>query len=118
MTDQIKSTTPGPWLVNWHDVTIGGRTIKNAICVEKPPTPAHYNVIAVCGTEDAEEANTAKANAALISIAPEMLECLIAIQETALMDMENGCNGLHSEPINAMISAVLAKLANEAGEEI
>jgi hypothetical protein len=101
------NTTPGPWIVSTTNEAILSRP---SICVKSVKT---NEVIAVTGHE--YFGDCAIANAALIAIAPEMLDALIAIQETAQMDIATGENGIHSRPINELISEVFAKLANEAG---
>jgi hypothetical protein len=101
--------TPGPWIVTTSNVSLLDHA---SICVRSLKT---NTLVAITGTEAASNKDTVTANAALISIAPDMLDALIAIQESALMDMETGENGIHSRPINELISAVFAKLANEAG---
>lgn len=101
--------TPGPWIVTTSNVSLLDHA---SICVR---SLKNNQLVAITGTEGAVNVATVTANAALISIAPEMLDALIAIQEAALMDMETGANGIHSEPVNELISAVFAKLANEAG---
>jgi len=92
-------TTPGPWIVNSHGI-IEVHKIDNE--------HGNRKCIAICDVSDIPN-EEAFANAALISIAPDMLEALIAIQEAAQMDM------LDAESIEKMISDVFAKLANEAG---
>jgi len=94
------STTPGPWIVttsNYAIATIVVKAIRSNL------------TIAVVGVEGKPETNMYRANAALMSIAPDMLEALIAIQESA------PAGTLNPEAIDLMISDVLAKLANEAG---
>jgi hypothetical protein len=65
-------------------------------------------LVAVCGMEGTAYEAESIANAALIAIAPEMLEALIAIQEAAMT------NQLNAENVEQLISDVFAKLANEA----
>jgi hypothetical protein len=105
------NVTPGPWIVMTHNLTINNQLFGNAIVIQKSEHTAEKDYfIALCGQDDGNEyASEAMANAALISIAPDMLEALIAIQEAARMDM------LDEESITKLISDVFAKLANEAG---
>jgi hypothetical protein len=96
-------TTAGPWYVstmnyiqNQHDV----------ICVKGPQDV----IVSVNGVKGQYFADEAMANAALIAIAPEMLDALIAIQETSRM-----VDSIPSASVNTLISDIFAKLANEAG---
>lgn len=111
----MKSTTPGPWIV-------AGTTLKmfengNA-SVYVVRADDQHKVVAIVGAKcpgDLESAiGKTLANAALIAIAPDMMDCLIAIQQTLMSDKEV----IDLEAMNKMISGVFAKLANEAGEEL
>lgn len=96
--------TPGPWIVDTSTKVLGSAVVINADTRE---------IVAVC--VDMEKVDT-MANAALISIAPEMMEALIAVQEAATMAMDGDLQGtLEAAPIAAMISDVFEKLVNEAG---
>jgi hypothetical protein len=105
----IKATTKGEWICTTSaEYVPGGEPVY--IAVASYPTG---QIIAILGSTETEELkNEHMANAALIASAPAMLDALIAIQEAASMNM------LDAESINAMISDVFAKLANEAGEEL
>lgn len=115
MPDTVKTTTPGPWIV-------AGTTLKtfengNA-SVYVVRADDQHKVVAIVGAKypgnlDAAIGKTL-GNAALIAIAPDMLDCLIAIQQTLMSDKDI----INLEDMNAMISGVFAKLANEAGEEL
>lgn len=90
-------TTAGPWIVSitQHILTSPYVCVKSAKDDE---------IIAICGVGGNSDTGTVIANAALIAIAPEMLEALIAIQETT-----------EDESIAELISGVFERLANEAG---
>jgi hypothetical protein len=110
----MKSTTPGPWIV-------AGTTLKTTDNGNASVYVVHaddqYKVIAIVGAKSNDlEAAIGKtlANAALIAIAPDMMDCLIAIQQTLMSDKDV----IDLEAMNEMISGVFAKLANEAGEEL
>lgn len=111
----MKSTTPGPWIV-------AGTTLKtfengNA-SVYVVRADDQHRVVAIVGAKCPGDLGTAigktLANAALIAIAPDMIDCLIAIQQTLMSDKDI----IDLEAMNEMISGVFAKLANEAGEEL
>jgi hypothetical protein len=110
-----KATTPGEWIVTTQKIK--GKSERNShICVVVAGTK---KVIAITGIEGKPNENEAIANAALISIAPGMLEALILIQHAALMQIAApNVDVMNPNAINEMISDLLAKLANEAGEEI
>lgn len=97
------NTTPGPWIVTTSNYAM----LKLVSIVVRSSTT--NEIIAVTGDMGSHGTDTHIANAALISIAPDMLEALIAIQEAAQLDI------LDPELINHLISNVLGKLANEAG---
>lgn len=110
-TQQIKTTTPGPWIVSTN-VIKGSPDRRMMICVVKANNPS--KIVAFTGVEAAEDENESIANAALIAVAPDMLEVLIALQ----MELNTSKDVIDLEAMNAMISDVFAKLANEAGEEL
>jgi len=105
------STTPGPWIVSTN-VIKDSPDRRMMICVVKGEQP--NKIVAFTGVEGATDADESIANAALIAIAPEMLDALIAIQETLMSEKAV----IDLEAINQMISDIFAKLANEAGEEL
>lgn len=105
-TQTTKATSPGEWIVT----TVGGQIV---VVAWDENSTAPQKVIAIFGDEDAPDANEHIANAALLTISKPMLDALIAIQETLMTSKEI----LDLESINRMISEILAKLANEAGEE-
>ncbi|MDX9690774.1 MAG: hypothetical protein RBT70_10025 [Alphaproteobacteria bacterium] len=111
----MKSTTPGPWIV-------AGTTLKTTdngnASVYVVRADDQHKVVAIVGAKCPDDIGAAigktLANAALIAIAPDMIDCLIAIQQTLMSDKEV----VNLEAMNEMISGVFAKLANEAGEEL
>jgi hypothetical protein len=117
MSQLIKMTTPGEWIVTTSDevpmskikvvsVNEHGSIQKDIAIVGK---------ILIDNSTDpltAEEAQ-AMANAALIAIAPDMLDALITIQA----ELNTSKDIIDLEAINEMISNIFSKLANEAGEE-
>ena len=112
MSDQIKATTPGPWIATTNTVK-GIPDRRMMICVACANKPNKI-VALMTGVEGGTDEIESIANAALIAIAPEMLDALIAIQET----LNSSKDVIDLEAMNAMISEVFAKLANEAGEEL
>jgi hypothetical protein len=108
------STTPGPWIVAGTTL----KTTKNGnASVYVVRADDQHKVVAIVGAKSNDlEAAIGKtlANAALIAIAPDMIDCLIAIQQTLMSDKEV----IDLEAMNEMISGVFAKLVNEAGEEL
>lgn len=107
MTEEMLSTTPGPWIVTTQNLL---QRDKAVICVKAGKT-----LIATTGMEGGMigmSESTAIANAALIAIAPDMLDALIEIQQ-AINPEYDGMVDLVE--LNQKISDVLAKLANEAG---
>lgn len=110
MSEQIKATTKGEWIVTTSDKYVpGGEPVYIAVAVAGTD-----QLVAILGAENDDLAHEHIANAALISTAPQMLDTLIAIQETLLTSKQV----IDLESMNAMISDVFAKLANEAGEEL
>lgn len=111
-TNKVKSTTPGEWIVttNRLDQSPDNRT---HICVVVAQNPS--KIIALTGYEGAEDEAESIANAALISVAPDMLEALVTIQQALMHPTESV---IPISEINKMISDVFTKLANEAGEEL
>jgi hypothetical protein len=108
---ETKSPTRGPWIVGTNIVK-GSPDRRIHICVVRAEQP--NKIIALTGIEGAPDEAESIANAALIAIAPDMLEALIAIQETLMTSKQP----IDLEAMNTMISEVFAKLANEAGEEL
>jgi hypothetical protein len=102
--EEIKTTTGGEWIVT--------TTPSGFIAVAQLPT---RKVIAIFGQETDENANEHLANAALFAVSKNMLDALIAIQETIL---DPGAEEIDINVTNEMISTILSKLANEAGEEL
>lgn len=110
-TTNIKLTTPGAWIVGsyirndeHHIAALSAKDVDKAI--------------ALCGLRNAADENESLANAALIACAPDMLDALIAIQETMMTKPAAQFNEADMTAIAEMISDVFAKLANEAGEEL
>jgi hypothetical protein len=101
-----KMITPGQFIVCMN-------VVKNSpdkrvhITVSTNTTPS--KIVALCGFAGTLDESESIANASLFAISKEMLETLIAIQESARMDI------LDPESIEKLISDVFAKLANEAG---
>lgn len=102
------NTTPGPWIVSTSTIK-GSPDRRSHICVMQVAN--NNKMVAFTGFEGELDEAESIANAALIAIAPEMLDALIAIQEFA-----NSRDGIDDEAVNVMISDIFAKLANEAGE--
>jgi hypothetical protein len=103
--------TPGPWIVGTN-VIKGSPDQSEMICVSQADNIK--KIVAITGYAGAHDEAESIANASLIAIAPEMLEALIAIQESAIANI-NGV--LDANPIAALISEIFEKLANEAGQE-
>ena len=105
------NATPGPWIVSED-------TIKNSpdrrvhVCVTQANNQS--KIVALTDYYGENDEAESRANAALIAIAPDMLEALIAIQETAIANLNGTMN---ADPVAAMISDILEKLINEAGIE-
>lgn len=106
-----KQTSPGEWIVSTN-YPKGSTDKRMQICVVVASKPS--KIIALTGYEGAEDEAESIANAALISIAPDMLETLIVIQE----ELNTSKEVINLEAINKLISDVFSKLANEAGEEL
>ena len=104
--EQIFHTTPGPYIV-------GTTKAYNIEFISVVTSARTSKAVALTGVAGAADESESIANAALFAIAPDMLDALIAISETINADVP-----LDVESINAMISDVFAKLANEAGEEV
>lgn len=109
MSEEFKTTTKGEWIVTTSDKYVNGGE-PTYIAVAQAET---NQIIAIVGAEDDELANEHLANAALIAVAPQMLDALIAIQET----LNSSNEVIDLDALNEMISDIFAKLANEAGEE-
>lgn len=116
MSNQIKSTTPGEWIVTEEDDQI--MVVANGLKDQPEMQASIRRVIAVFGDSDSQYAGERLANAALMSISKEMLDALIAIHESARMEISSGVKYMNANAIDEMISEVLSKLANEAGEEL
>lgn len=110
--------TQGPWIV---DDSIDGEVSVIAPWSEHVK-PANTNLFGdyrgghICKIDYVQRVPTkeqAIANAALIAIAPEMLDALIAIQET--INPANDETVVDLVAMNTMISDIFARLANEAG---
>ena len=99
----MMKTSKGPWFVTTMNNTGNSHDV---ICVKGHKD----NVISVNGVLGIFGEQEAMANAALIAVAPDMLDALIAIQETCTM-----AECIQSQPISEMISEIFSKLANEAG---
>lgn len=104
------TTTRGPWIVTTVPAIIGRQ-----IAVISTHENASQQVICILGDEYDPIANEHIGNAALIAIAPDMLDTLIAIQEQLL---DPGAPEVDLNAVNELISNILGKLANEAGEEL
>jgi hypothetical protein len=109
MSEDIKHTTPGPWIVGVGTINVDKR---EHIGVMKAND--HTKIIALTGFAGAPDENESIANAALIAAAPDMLDVLIAVHE----ELNTSKDVIDLTAINEMISGVFAKLANEAGEEM
>lgn len=107
MQTQIKRTSPGEWIVTTNKYG-------QIVVVQLNAHPSNIKTIAVFGGADSELSNEHIANAALLAISKDMLEALIAIQES--LNPANEVVDLIA--MNEMISNIFAKLANEAGEEL
>ncbi len=109
-SQEIKSPTRGEWFVTTSEQYVpDGEPVYIAVAQAET-----NQIIALLGAETDELANEHIANAALIAVAPQMLDALIAIQES----LNSSINVIDLEGMNTMISEVFAKLANEAGEEL
>lgn len=117
MDMSVKQTTPGPWIVTTTDDD-------EIIVVQINKHQSIQKRIALVGQMDVNfdvegdkviysAENEALSNAALIAIAPEMLDALIAIQEAINPAYE--CE-IDLTAMNTMISDVFTRLAIEAGE--
>lgn len=111
MQNQVKANTRGPWIVSTN-VVKGSPDRRVHICVVQATNPS--KIVALTGIEGEPDENESIANAALIAVAPDMIEALIAIQEELMTSKEV----IDLEAMQSMISEVFAKLANEAGEEL
>ena len=106
----IKHTTSGQFIVST-------RTVKDSpdrrvhICVVQADSPG--KIVAMTGFEGAPDEAESIANAALFAVSKDMLDALIAIQETINPAYDGEVDLI---AMNAMISDIFAKLANEAGE--
>lgn len=106
---EIKMTTPGEWIVT---------TIDDGEQIAVVSTNEHGSIqktIAIFGYTDTQDENENLANAALCAVSKDMLDLLIKIQ-TSLLDPS--VEEIDINEINQDISTILAKLANEAGEEL
>ncbi len=101
---EIKMTTPGEWIVSTANMG-------NIVVIVSET----QQVIALFGHIDDANANEHIANAALFAVSKNMLDALIDIQ-TQLIDP--GTDEVDLNAINELNSGILAKLVNEAGEEI
>ncbi len=109
-TTPIKMTTPGEWIVTTSAKYVpGGEPVY--IVVARAETD---QIVAIMGAENDALANEHIANAALLAVAKDMLDALVIIQNKVLDPGEES----DLVEINAMISDIFAKLANEAGEEL
>lgn len=101
---EIKMTTPGEWIVS---TTNNGDIVVIVSDTQK--------IIATFGHIDDANANEHIANAALFAVSKNMLDALIAIQTQAL---DPGTDEVDLIAINELNNSILAKLVNEAGEEL
>jgi len=106
----IKMTTPGEWIVTTSDKYVEGGEPRYIVVAQAQTN----QIIAIMGAENDELANEHIANAALLSVSKDMLDALIVIQNQVLDPGEE----TDLVEINSMISDILSKLANEAGEEL
>lgn len=102
---EVKATSGGEWIVT--------TTESGFIALVQSNT---NKTIAVFGREDDPKANEHIANAALCSVARDMLDLLIEIQQTVINPETDAVTDIIT--INDGISAIFSKLANEAGEEL
>lgn len=112
--NNVKMTSKGQWIVGEYSRPAQNPQRYIAVLSADKPTKA----IALCGISHAHDQNESIANAALIASAPEMLDTLIAIQETMMTTPAEEFTEADMTAIAEMISNVFAKLANEAGEEL
>jgi hypothetical protein len=107
MSNDLKMTTRGEWIVSQLN---DGRIA--VVAIKEDST---QKVIAVTGMVGGDDENEAIANAALMAVAPQMLDVLIEVQNSlaqklididAIMELIAGPEGIYS------------RLANEAGEDL
>jgi hypothetical protein len=103
----IKRPTPGPWIVTTSNLS---KLSHASISVKA--VKSNF-IVAVTGAEGSSDEATVIANAALIAIAPEMLDALIAIHEFVSPAYEGEVDLI---AMHTLISDIFEKLANEAGE--
>jgi hypothetical protein len=118
MSNQIKMTTPGEWIVTTSD-EVPMSKIKVVSVNEHRSIQKEIAIVGKILIDNSTDPLTpqeaeAMANAALIAVAPDMLDALITIQGA----LHSGEGYLDLEAIDEMISTVFSKLANEAGEEL
>jgi hypothetical protein len=101
--------TPGPWIV----VTRQSGLFETAsVMVVNAKT---NDVVAMCNNPSISF-ESSMTNAALIAVSNDMLEALIAVQETVMSAMDGDITAtVEAAPIAAMIGDIFERLANEAG---